>query len=216
MRLILDWMEVWAPLIPTAVWLRYLHIYKRIIPVNIYFVLAFIIGLLAVLEWKGYFLFRPDELGGNNFFYNLHSLLRALLFCWFITRFITEGSRRLVGVLFIIYLSALIYIYGFITSMYYFNSQAQACEAVLLLISGLLFLFKLLTDDVPIRFSRSPEFWIVIGLLLFEACNFTIFLFYTLIPSDEYDFATLLWDVTNFLYLIFALLTTRGFLIARQ
>src|SRR5687768_12327392 len=117
--LIMDWSEVWAPLIPLIVWLVYRPKQKWVRPVLFYLIVAFIFSALLDMIWKmqiysGFtawfdktFPGWPKEEGyfKNTVFYNLISICRLLLFAWFFNYLgdVFRKLNRIVPWLFILF-----------------------------------------------------------------------------------------------------------------
>jgi hypothetical protein len=69
-------------LIPLAVLLLKPKQPRYLTPVIIYLVLALVIDLFIDLAWK-YKRFMPEWMYPNNYFYNIHSIVRFICFSWF-------------------------------------------------------------------------------------------------------------------------------------
>ena len=94
---IIDWSEAWALLIPLTFYLIWKPKDAWVKPVVIYLVIAFVLNLVADMIWKKGlpflelpirdafpFLYVPQYTQiSNNIFYNVHSIIRMLLFTWF-------------------------------------------------------------------------------------------------------------------------------------
>ena len=82
------------------------------------------------------------------------------------------------------------------------SSRLLATEAALLLFYCLqYFIFLLLEDrDTPLR--KQPGFWIATGLIIYVATSFFIFLFYTYLIKQNFEFAVSIWDVHNIAYIL--------------
>src|SRR5260221_14478678 len=94
---ILDWSEVWAPLIPLAILIsrKQKSVWRR--PMLWYLVIAILLSIIADVIWQrrhlgidgwlqNHFYFFYEDGGQtfkNNLLYNLQSIFRFLLFSWF-------------------------------------------------------------------------------------------------------------------------------------
>src|SRR4051812_49239324 len=93
LKLMLDWSEVWALLIPLTVVFVRKNKTQYLKPVRIFLAIALILNLCIDLisQYKVKWGFGPqDFLWNNNFLYNMESVVRLLLFSWF---FILLGQR---------------------------------------------------------------------------------------------------------------------------
>ena len=83
---ILDWSEVWALFIPLAFMLTRKNPPAYLKPVRLYVWIALVLNTVANAIWYRNYIGLtdlPDFLQSNNFLYNIHSVIRLLLFIWF-------------------------------------------------------------------------------------------------------------------------------------
>src|SRR5258705_12272266 len=86
LKQILNWSEVWAPLIPlTFLLINRKRLPPYLKPVKIYVFVALSLSLISNIIWyrNKLGLYFPDWVQSNNFLYNTHSIIRLLLFSWF-------------------------------------------------------------------------------------------------------------------------------------
>lgn len=204
---ITDWSEVWALLIPFFFLFRKRRAPSYLLPVKIYVVLALLIniGAISIQKFKiswGYEL--GDFWYSNNFLYNIHSVVRLLLFSWF---FIALNQRFMYKVKWFIPMGFCIFLLvNFIFFENFFNRYnlsglLLATEAALLLFYCLQYYIYLMLDDKGIPFKKQPGVWVVTGLTFYVAASFFIFLFYDYLVLHDEFFAINVWDVHNFFYL---------------
>lgn len=209
---ITDWSEVWALLIPLFFLFKKGEKPAYLKPVRIYVVLALIINIAAISiqKFKESWGFQlGDFFYSNNFLYNIHSVIRLLLFSWFF---------HLLNQRFMIRLKALIP-FGFIAfvlinfiflenffNRYNLSSRLLATEAALLLFYCLQYYIYLMLEDKGLPFRRLPGIWVVIGLTFYVAASFFIFLFYDYLVKQDKYFAINVWDVHNFFYVSLCIL----------
>ena len=212
LRLMLDWAEVWATLIPITVFLLYRKQPRYMTPVIVYFFLALCINLSGnvIADFKKYL---PGWMQSNNPLYNIHSLVRFVCFSLF---FIRLNLPRL-GTIYRVFplLSLLIFILNFSLIDDFFNynhlsGNLLAGEAYLLLIYCLLYYVVKLNDDNLI-ITDEPDFFIVTGLAIYVVSNFFVFLFYVPMIDYDSDLAENIWDVHNYSYIVLCILTAKGF-----
>ncbi len=224
---ILDWSEVWAPLItlfilvyrkPREVWIR---------PLKYYLCLAFVINLLGNVIWKRMHLGIDDWMQGNlaslynadgsfsnTILYNIHCILRFLLFTWFFYYMgkIFRKINLVVPPLFLI-MSAITFI--FYKDIRDFSSLLLATEAAILLLYCLIYYLVMLRDEES-NIKNLPSFWTVTGLSIYVVINFPIFLFYTVLAKQAENFAIDIWDVHNISYIIFCIFLAKSFYAAKH
>src|ERR1700753_4334052 len=85
LKTILDWSEAWAPLLSLAVWARHRKQPASLKPVVFYVWFAFFCNLSIDMVWNLRNVI-PVPYNSNNWLYNLHSLVRFLLFAVFFLR----------------------------------------------------------------------------------------------------------------------------------
>jgi hypothetical protein len=204
---ITDWSEVWALLIPLyfllfrnrnhATWIK---------PIKIYVVAALLINIAAISIQK----FKEDwgyKLGdffySNNFLYNIHSVIRLLLFSWFFIllaqRFMPK-LKKIIPIGFIAFVLINFIFFENFFNRYNLSSRLLATEGALLLFYCLQYYIFLVLDDTGVSFKKQPGVWVVTGLTFYVAASFFIFLFYDYLVRQDKYFAINVWDVHNFFY----------------
>jgi hypothetical protein len=211
-RTLLDWSEVWATLIPIAMYLFHRKQPKYMYPVITYFFLALLINFCGniIADFKKYL---PGWLQSNNPLYNVHSMVRFVCFSLF---FIGLGQNRFKVIYKLLpILSLLIFLLNFSLVDRFFNpahlsGNLLAGEAYLLLIYCMLYyLYKLGDDEILI--TGEPDFWVVTGLAVYVVANFFVFLFYVQMIQVDSQLANRIWDVHNYAYIILCILTAKAF-----
>ena len=211
---ILDWSEVWAPLIPLTILLIRKNQPSYLKPVIYYVIFALVINTIGNIIWdfKKAWNF-PQWLQSNNFLYNLHSIVRLLLFTWFfilLKQPFLETIKKVVPVLFMVFV--LINFIFFEDFFYYwsFSGRLLSLATGILLLYCLQYYFFILTEENSPD-SRPASFWVVTGLSIYVVINFPIFLFYMAFLKQFEHFAIGIWDVTNISYILFFLLIAKAF-----
>ncbi|MGQ0737586.1 MAG: hypothetical protein ACT4OJ_00865 [Bacteroidota bacterium] len=206
-RFIIDWAEVIAPLIALPFVLSRKTIPAYLKPVRIYVAAALILNVAATLIWKykeRWGFQEGDFLWSNNFIYNIHSIVRLLLFSWF---FILLKQRFLHRVKLII--PALFLVLAAINFIFFenfldrttFSNRLLATEAAILLFYCLQYFIFLNLEDRVTALSKQPGFWVVTGLTFYVAASFFIYLFYIYLTAEDLNFAVDIWDVHNIMYI---------------
>jgi hypothetical protein len=219
MRLFFDWAEVWLLFIPLSVLLFSKLDVKKIHPVQVYFIGALFINILIDLSWKCIDILKAKGWGwatDNNVLYNLQSVGRVILFTIFLSKFLSPKYGHVLKWGLIFYSSALLLNFIFLESPLHFSSRIFSAESLFLLTICILYFLSLLNDDRIISYRQEPAVWIAIGLSLYEASNFSIFLFYSILMSQVINFAVAIWDVHNIFYGILCIFSAKAFYECRR
>jgi hypothetical protein len=232
---ILNWSEVWAPLIPLAFYTYYKPQNRWVKPVFYFLIITLFLGICIDIMWQRrtlglyewfeknlWWWMDTDPATGkkalkNNIFYNLNSFARLAFFSVFFTHFypVFKKLDRFIPWVFLILMTA-----NFIwhESIKDFSSIQHAVEAATLLTYCLIYFYKSTLDDNITSLSSLPQFWIITGLTLYTAINFFIFLFYKyLMASLQFKkYAQEVWNVHNISFIILCLFTAITFYKARK
>jgi hypothetical protein len=221
----MNWSEVWAPLIPLIIWAAARPKHKWVKPVLFYLILAFIFSAALDVIWKMQIFngFKEwfdknlpwwptqEEYLKNTVFYNLISISRLLLFAWFFNYLgdIFRKLNRFVPLLFILFT---IINFWRLEKIEDFSSRLITLETGILLFYCVLYFFRVLRDDKPDGEAASPAvFRVVMGLSIYVALNFFIFLLYKQLTANFEDLAKQIWPIHNFSNIIFCLLIALAF-----
>jgi hypothetical protein len=216
---ILDWSEVWATLIPLIVYIIKKPKANWIKPILIYLLFALFFSLLIDVSWKTgtrtwskslfSWLYR-DGLLYNVIFYNLFSLTRVILLIWFFMK-INSLYKKFYYSILIAFI--LFFILNFILwqDIMEFSSRQLTLDAGILLIFCLTYFYKVNLDDSVQSPLALPQSWIIIGLTLYTAVNFFIFLFFSYLTVALRDYAINIWNVHNCSYILLNLFIAVSF-----
>jgi len=211
-RSIFDWSEVWALLIPLAVFFfcKPKSNWQR--PVKWYLITALILNCSLDFVWyvNKYNLFdsRPGHRWNNNIFYNLNSIARLFYFAWFFNCLRQRFMHRVKAIIPYVFLLFLLVNFIFFENFFpfgkkeAFSSRLLATESAFLLFYCLQYFIYLIVEERTNRIAWQPGFWIVTGLSLYVAVSFFIFLFYEHLMSSNWEFAVSIWDVHNIAFII--------------
>lgn len=206
-RQLIDWAEVWPLLIPLPFLLRAGKLPPYMVPVRIYVWVALVINLAATVIWKRFDLGLgelPRFWRSNNWLYNLHSVIRLLLFSWFFIRLDQRFLHRVKAALpwlFLAFVAVNFTLFENFFNYLSFSNRLLATEAACLLFLCLQFYIFLVIDEHTVKLNRQPGFWVVTGLTFFVALCFFIFLFYSYLTQEDMNFAVDIWDVHNFVFI---------------
>ncbi len=212
-RLIFDWSEVWALLIP----LIQLSIKPRqpayLQPVIIYLVAALLLNLsIDILSEYNHYHRGSDSIS-NDPLYNIHSLVRFTCFSYFFIRLRQSFYKTIQKIIPIIFIVFLIIDFGFFENFFYplhLSGNLFSAEAFLLLVYSMLFYLSKLKDEVG-ALSGGKDFWVVTGLSIYVVTGFFVFLFYVPMIKENSHLANNMWDVNNAAYIILCIFITKAF-----
>jgi hypothetical protein len=212
LRFLLDWSEVWAPLIPLFCLLFKGKQPRFLKPVIVYLFFAFFINLVGdiIADFKSHL---PAWLQSNNPLYNVHSIVRFICFSYF---FIVLRQTSFARIKYIIpIVSVLIIIINFkyvehFGNLDHLSGNLLSAEAYLLLIYCMLYYLSKLRDEVD-DITSGPDFWVVTGLSIYVVVNFFVFLFYVPMIDQNSKVANNMWDIHNTAYIILCIFITKAF-----
>lgn len=209
---ILDWSEVWAPLIPLVVLSFKGKQPRYFTPVIIYLWFALVVDAIIDVGWK-FNDCAPGWMHPNNYLYNIHSIGRFICFSAF---FFLLGqpfrSRvdKLVPVLALLFIAIN---FSFFENFYereLISSRLFAVESGLLLFYCLrYYLFKSQAEEGTER--RGRDYWVVTGLSIYVVFNFFYFLFYTTLMNQYVDFVVAMWNFHNLTFIVLCIFIARAF-----
>jgi hypothetical protein len=215
---ILDWSEVWAPLIGLI-----LLTFKGkqpffLNPIIIYLWFALVIDSIIDAGWK----FEgsvPGWMHPNNYLYNIHSIIRFICFSSFFIILKQPFQTKIKKIIPFLSLIFLIINFKFFENFYEadtISSRLFAVESGLLLFYCLqYYLFKLREDDVGE--IKDPDYWVVMGLSIYVVFNFFYFLLYTTLLENGYvKFVTQMWNFHNISFIILCIFIAKAFYASRH
>ncbi len=214
---ILDWSEVWALFIPLAVLLvkPIQPFFSK--PVIYYVLLAIILNICIDVIWQQRLLNLTLPTNNNNPIYNIHSIIRFLLFSWFFIKLdqpFLSALKKIVPIFFLLF----VLINFFFLEDFFKESLGHrllSVETGSLLMYCLLYYLYLINEEKS-SFTRLPSFWIVTGLSIYVVINFPIYLFYEVLLKTDKDFTIDIWTVPNLSYIIFCIFIAKGFYASKQ
>lgn len=214
---LLDWSEVWAPLVPLVILSFGRKMPTYFSPVIVYLWFALAIDTFIDLGWK-FDECVPRWMYPNNYLYNIHSIGRFACFSVFFYLLGPEFRSRIDKA---VVLAALAFIgvnFLFFEKFYQrdlISSRLFAVESGLLLFYCLrYYLFQ--SQAAEKLEKRTPDFWVVTGLSIYVVFNFFFFLFYTTLMSKQQyrSFVISMWNFHNLTYIILCIFIARAFYVA--
>jgi hypothetical protein len=218
---ILDWSEVWALLIPLIVVTISKPRGEKIRLLVWYVVVGFLLNLTAMLMQYNYLSPRwmyIDGMTNNNIIYNIHSIIRVLLFGWYIISIRRYKYPIILKSILISYIAFLFINFIFFESPFYVSTLLFAGESIVLLLICMAYFFRSIQDESHINWLKHPSFLICAGLSFYEAITFFIFLFlYPLSEKEEtLSFFVLTMRIYNITYVLFCILLALAFYKSRR
>lgn len=212
MKEILDWSEVWALFIPIVVFVVRRPVVPQLNYVVIYIFAALVINILVDVPWKLYSkgTFLEVVFSYNNLLYNLHSILRLFLFLLFFRHVNIPDGKLKQTLLFLFFFCSILLNFIFFDSIREFSSKVFTIESAALLICCINFFISELKKE-EITSESGSVLIIIIGLAVYEAVCFFIFLFYETLSAEAEKFAIDLWHIHNVFYIILCLFIARAF-----
>ena len=210
LTVILNWMEVWAPLIPLYVFIIKRPNEKHLEIIAAYLLTSLCINLIIDVSW----IFNncmPPGLKNNNFLYNTISVCRVFFFVLFFMKTTSLLSKKVYNVFLGLYVLLFANYFTFSADFFTLSSMLHSVEALGLLTLCILYFIKLIKSD-EVFFVFDPYLIIISGLAIYESVNFFVFLFYSyLMENSGQDFAKVLWRVPNIIFFVFCLFITTAF-----
>lgn len=200
-----NWSEAWAFLIPLTI----IILKKDSIPKNWSILKKYvIIGLVINTISTTLFVFHktlPASFPNNNILYNIHSIIRVCVFSWFLSRSNMFNSDKLFKIILSLYVSFMLINFIFFQSFLSFSTPLFIAETIVLIIFSTSYFYHAILDDETKEPDR-PSFLISSGLLIFEAINFFIYLFYGPIGQNlSIELKRMIWTIHNFSLVAFCI-----------
>ena len=206
---ILDWSEVWAPLIPLTIYVCFRPKYVWVKPVLWYLVLALFFSIMIDAIYKQYDLglnkwfdrnfsqwYTKDGYLKNTIFYNFISISRLLFFSWFF-HYMGNPFKKMNSFIPVSFIGLTLINFIFFDDITDFSSRLITLETAILLMYCVIYFFKVLRDEKPESPETRPAFWVVTGLSIYVSINFFIFLFFRQLTMSFEKFAQLIWPFHN-------------------
>lgn len=214
-QLLLNTSEVWALLIP-LIFISFKKIDNPALKEIIFYLrIAFILNLIIVV-----ISFLPDYydttklpflLQNNTIEYNMHSVIRVVLFTLYFMRNNDDAlhlQRKIILGFFFAFV-----LFNFIvleSPVRLFSSRLFTVEAIVLLFFYIYYFLNAIIREKNEKLTRQPIFWIASGLGIYEAVNFFIFLLFTYLVNNYTIFAVNIWNLHNITFIILCIFITKA------
>lgn len=165
-------------------------------PIKIYVWVALFLSALCYTV-DIFFDVLPKYLRTNTVLYNLHSLIRFLLFSWFFLQIKPHFFKKINHSIIALFLLIFIVYFSFFDNFFnknYISSDMMSGESFFLLCLSMVYYLSILRSENP-SFTNRKDFWVVTGLAIFCAINFYIFLFYKPLLDESIKVAINIWEV---------------------
>ena len=205
LRLIWDWSEGWALLIPLLTIFilrpkgRYLLLLKT------YVILAFLVIFFAQLVQQCYYLF-PDSLNNNNIYYNIHVVIRVLTLGWYIISVRTYKYHVLLKALLILFIAFTLINFTFFESPLLLSIRLFAAGNITLIICCVSYFLRSILEDSTVNWLKHPSFIVCTAVCLYEAVTFFIFLFIYPLSYTDPEFGLVTLRIYQVILVLFGIL----------
>ena len=215
LNIIVDWLEVWALLIPLAVLIVCKPREKYIRPLAWYIVSGLLLNLAATLMLEYYYLVPKwlyvDGMANNNILYNIHSIIRVLFLSWFIISVRQYQFPAILKIVVGAYLVFIIVDFLFLESPFYLGTTLFAGESITLLILCFSYFFSSIRDESETNWLKHPSFLTCAGVALYEVLTFFVFLFFYPLSDADHSFFTVTMRIYSIAFLLFCILLALTF-----
>jgi hypothetical protein len=212
---ILEWAEVWALLIPIAFAFKGKGS-NDLFPLKVYVFVALVINLIATLIPNSMFFYELFN-HSNHIFYNLHSIVKVLFFGLLFLNISTGVLERIIRFILIFYTIFVVLNFMIFQSLLTLSGRLLIVEVILLLFFGISWCLETLQKEHTGSKKYPPVFYVVIGLFIYFAVTFILYLLYPSMISQaargEFDieFAIRIWDIHNTTFIILCLFIAKAF-----
>ena len=212
---ILNWSEVWALLIPLAIYLLYRPTDNSSQILGWYLFVAIILNGLSTTS----FVFNesmPAFLKNNNIFYNTHSIARVIFFSWFIQKITPKQFSFINKILLPGYLIFAVVNFIFFENILFFSSRLFAAESVVLLFLCIAYFLRSIQDETVVNWTSHPSFLVCTGIVIYEAITFFIFLFILPLADRDPEFGLLSLKIYKMTFVLLCTLIAIAFYRSKQ
>lgn len=192
LKFLLIWSEVWPFLIPLTIFFIFRTEDTRMHILVWYIAISFLFLFLANCITR-YNTSLPESLGNNNILYNVNLVLRTVLAGGYLIYHRHLAKFQFLKYFMLLYLVFTVGIFIFGKPFSEVNVILAAATSIVLLTTCLAYFLNAILDDEVTITAKEPAFIISMGISIYEAINFFIYLFlYKLVLTDaEFGFFTM-------------------------
>lgn len=201
---LMRWSEVWPLLIPLTIFIFRGGARTHLKPIFFYCLIGFLLNLLSTVSWL-YKDYMPPFLKENGFLYNLHAIVRTISIGAYIAG--REQMKQYKYAKLILYAFVLISLISFIPfeKFLLFSVTVASAESISLLILTLTFFLNNILEENPSDKFMGPVFVICIGLSIYEAVKFFIYLFIFPVFDSNAEFGLMTMKIADYLFITFCI-----------
>lgn len=95
----------------------------------------------------------------------------------------------------------------FFDNIFYLSTAQHSAESILILIFSISFFLHLIIDDEADYKTVKPALFFSMGIGLYESINFFIYLFFYPVLNSDYNFATTIYDASQYSFILYWVMT---------
>jgi hypothetical protein len=199
------WAEVWPLLIPLFIFFIYGVKDKSNKPIIIFVIASFFVSLIAIV-FTQFYTRMPTWFKSNGILYNINSILRTILFGWYILQIAQVKRFIFTRILLMLYIGTTILFILLSKSIWSLDVPIFASESIVLLILCLTyFLNSIMDDDVTLSF-KDPVFLVCAGLSFYEGMNFFFYLFIYALSDSNHNLGYITMKISQYSFIALCIL----------
>lgn len=215
-RFLLFWSEVWAVIIPLAIYYITYSRQQELKKIARYLLIVLLLNTVAVLLSIRHLLPIPDEFKNNGIIYNLLAILKVYMLGGYLIKQPQLQKFGYLKYLFWGYSIFLILNFTIWGSIFQISSYLFAASSIAMLVICLTFFLNAILDDEAITGYDSPIFLICVGISIYEAVNFFIYLFLFELYMTNITFSRAAMDIFRYSFILSCLLFAFAFIKGRR
>lgn len=206
LKLIWEWSEGWAMLIPLLAILIFRPKGRYVWLLITYILLAFAINFFAQLVLQCYYLFPNSFSNNNNIYYNVHVVLRVLILGWYIISVRPYKYYKLHKALLFLFIVFTLINFIFFESPLLLSIRLFAAGNITLIICCVSYFLRSILEDSTVNWLKHPSFIVCTAVCLYEAVTFFIFLFIYPLSYTDPEFGLVTLRIYQVILVIFGIL----------
>ena len=215
LKYFLIWQEVWALLIPFTIIAIYKPAGKQLRLIVWYVILGFILNFIAIFMLVFYYLvpdwMHIDGMVNNNILYNIHSVIRVLLFSLYIIAIRQYRYAVILKIILVTFLVLTLTNFIFIESPFFLSTPLFTAESIVLLAMCFSYFFQSIQDESDTNWLRHPSFLVCAAISLYEVITFFIFLFFYPLTLKDPSFHVVTMQIYSITYILLCILLALAF-----